>query len=133
MTLALQRDEQGEERFVTSRFEGAPVSLPVIGWAPQFLGTALRGMVRYVGAAGMTLEFRVEVVQGTVLRVVLQTLQGPLEVEGEIVWISFHGGVIRDGLVFPVPKGPDFMDLVVGEKLLEHIRRGGHAEARAGD
>ena len=98
------------------RFEGAPVSLPVIGWASQFLGTALRGMVRYVGAAGMTLEFRVEVVHGTVLRVVIERPQGRLEVEGDIVWTSFHGDVIRHGLSFAEPKGPDFVDLVVGEK-----------------
>ena len=27
-------------------FEGVRVSLPVIGWAPQFPGTALQGMAR---------------------------------------------------------------------------------------
>jgi hypothetical protein len=61
------------------------------------------------------LEFPVEVVRGSFLRVVLQTRQGPLEVEGEIVWTAFRGGVIRHGFTFPEPKGPDFVALVVGE------------------
>jgi hypothetical protein len=115
-TTAPQEGEREEGQSETRRFEGVPVSLAVIGWAPQFLGTALQGMARYASEVGMMLEFPVEVVRGTVLRVVLQTPQGPLEVEGEIVWTSFHGRVIRHGLAFPEPKGPDFVDLVVGEK-----------------
>jgi hypothetical protein len=115
-TTSPPRGEQKEGQSEAPRFEGVPVSLAVIGRAPQFLGTALQGMARYVSEVGMTLEFPVEVVQGTVLRVVLQTPQGPLEVEGEIVWTSFHGGVIRHGLAFPERKRPDFVDLVIGEK-----------------
>jgi hypothetical protein len=50
------------------------------------------------------------------VRVVLPTFQGPLEVEGEIVWTASHGSVIRHGLAFPEPEGPDFIPRVVGEK-----------------
>jgi hypothetical protein len=115
-TTAPQEGEQEEGQSETRCFEGVPVSLAVIGRAPQFIGTALQGMARYVSEVGMMLEFPAEVVQGTVLRVVLQTPQGPLEVEGEIVWTAFHDSLIRHGLTFPEPKGPDFVDLVVGEK-----------------
>jgi hypothetical protein len=115
-TTAPQEGEQEEGQSEAPHFEGVPVSLAVIGRAPQFLGTALQGMARYVSEVGMMLEFPVEVVPGTVLRVAFQTPQGPLEVEGEIVWTSFHRGVIRHGLAFPEPKRPDFVDLVIGEK-----------------
>ena len=114
-TAGPHEGEQEEGQPEIRRFDRKPVSLPAIGWAPQFPGTALQGMVRYVGGGGMMLEFPVEVVRGSFLRVVLQTRQGPLEVEGEIVWTAFHGGVIRHGFTFPEPKGPDFVDLVVGE------------------
>jgi len=115
-TAAPQEGKQEEGQSVTPRFEGVPVSLPVTGWAPQFIGTALQGMARYIREGGLMLEFPMEVVRGTPLRVVLQTPQGPLEVKGEIVWTALHDGVIRHGLTFPEPKGPDFVDLVVGEK-----------------
>ena len=109
-------DQEGGRGYIR-RFERVPVALPVIGQAPQFLGTALRGMARYVGAGGMMLEFPVEVVQGTVLRVILSTPRGPLEVEGEIVWTSSqsHEGLVRHGLAFREPRDPGFVDLVVGE------------------
>jgi hypothetical protein len=32
------------------------------------------------------------------------------------VWTAFQDGVIRHGLTFPESKGPDFVDLVIGEK-----------------
>jgi len=115
-TVGHDEGDQEKGRREVRRFDRKPISLPVIGWAPQFVGTALQGMARYVGGGGMMLEFPVEVVRGSFLRVVLQTPQGPLEVEGEIVWTSFQDGVIRHGLTFPEPKGPDFVALVVGEE-----------------
>jgi len=109
-------DQEGGRGYIR-RFKRVPVALPVIGQAPQFQGTELRGMARYVGAGGMMVEFAVEVVQGTVLRVIFSTPRGPLEVEGKIVWTSSHshGGVIRHGMAFPEPRDPGFVDLVVGE------------------
>lgn len=100
------------------RFDRVRVALPVIGWAPQFLGTALQGMARYIGARGLMLEFSVEVVRGTLLRVVLSTARGPLEVEGEVVWTAAREGVIRHVLVFPEPKASDFVALVAGKNPL---------------
>jgi PilZ domain-containing protein len=109
-------EEHGEEHDQTRRFERVPVALPAMGWAPQFQGTALSGMVRYLSEGGLMVEFPVELIRGTRVRVVLPTFQGPLEVEGEIVWTASHGSVIRHGLAFPEPEGPDFIPRVVGEK-----------------
>ncbi len=92
------------------------VALPVIGWAPQFQGTALPGMVRYLSEGGLMVEFPVELMRGTRVRVALPTVQGSLEVAGNIVWTVPHGRVIRHGLAFPEPEGPDFIPRVVGEK-----------------
>jgi hypothetical protein len=112
---AAHEGDQVGGRAYRRRFERVPVALPVMGRAPQFPGIALRGMARYVGAGGMMVEFPVEVVQGTVLQVIFSTPRGPLEMEGEIVWTSSHGGVIRHGLAFPEPKDLAFVELVVGE------------------
>jgi hypothetical protein len=93
-----------------------PVALPVTGWAPQFPGTALSGMVRYLSEGGLMVKFPVELMRGTCVRSVLPTFQGLVEVEGTIVWSTAHGSVIRHGLAFPAPQGPDFIPRVVGEK-----------------
>ncbi len=98
------------------RFGRVPVNLPVTGWAPQFQGTALPGTVRYLSEGGLMVEFPVELMRGTGVRVVLPTFQGLVEVEGTIVWTTAHGSVIRHGVAFPEPKGPDFIPPVVGEK-----------------
>ena len=95
------------------RFDRVPVAMPVIGWAPQLLGTRLQGMARHVSAGGMMLEFPVELTRGTFLRVVLATVQGPLEVEGKVVWTGSHAGVIRHGLAFPEVKGSKFVEQVL--------------------
>jgi hypothetical protein len=97
-------------------FERVPVALPVTGWAPQFQGTALSGMVRYLSEGGLMVEFPVELMRSTSVRVVLPTFQGLVEVEGRIVWTTAHGTVIQHGVAFPEPKGPDFIPRVVGEK-----------------
>ncbi len=109
-------EEQEDEHDQTRRFERVPVTLPVIGWTPQFQSTALSGMARYLSEGGLMVEFSVELMRDTRVRVVLPTFQGPLEVEGDIVWTAPHGSVIRHGLAFPEPEGPDFIPRVVGEK-----------------
>ncbi len=96
-------------------FDRVPVALPVIGWAPQFHGAALVGMARYLSEGGIMVEFPVELMRGTRVRVDLPTVQGPLEVEGEVVWTSPHGSVIQHGVAFPEPEGPDFIPRAVGE------------------
>ncbi len=110
---AAAAEDPAEGRRPARRFERVPIALPVIGRAPQFLGTPLRGIARYIGGGGMMIEFSVELVHGTLLRVVLPTPRGPLEVEGEIVWTTAHESRIRHGLAFPVPKDPAWVARVV--------------------
>lgn len=110
-----RQGEPEEGRAGMQHFERVPVALPVLGWAPQFQGTALRGMARSVSAVGLVVEFPVEVVRGTVMRLALQTRRGPLELEGRIVCTALNEGVMRHNLVFPEPKGPDFVERIVGE------------------
>ena len=57
-----------------------------------------------------------ELMRGTSVRVVLPTFQGLVELEGTVVWTTTHGSVIRHGVAFPEPKGPDFIPQVLGEK-----------------
>jgi hypothetical protein len=50
------------------------------------------------------------------MRVFLPTFQGPVEVEGTVMWTDSHESVIRHGVAFPEPKGPDFIQRVLGDK-----------------
>ena len=102
------------------QFARTPVSLPVIGRAPQFREMALHGMVRSVGPGGLMVEFPVVVVRDSILCLALQTGLGPLEVEARVVWTATTRGAIRHGLAFPEPKGPDFAaELHITEGLSE--------------
>lgn len=101
---------------VVRRFERVPVSLPAIARAPQFPGTALRGVVLYIAAGGLMVELPVEVVSGSTLWVLLQTRQGPREVEGKVVWTAAAGGTVHHGLAFAEPEEPDFLEEFFGEK-----------------
>ncbi len=92
------------------RFERILVSLPAIGWAPQFPGMEIRGVVLYIAAGGLMVEFPVEVVSGSTLRVLFQTRRGPREVEGKVVWTAVDRSTIRHGLSFPEPQGFEFLD-----------------------
>ena len=104
------------------QFTRIPVSLPVIGRAPQFQEMVLRGMVRSVGPGGLMVEFPVVVVRDSILRLDLQTGLGPLEVQGRVVWIATTGNTIRHGLAFPEPKSPDF---AAGLHIAESQSEGG--------
>lgn len=114
-TAVLPVEEHEARHAEARRYDRVQVALPVVGRAPQFLETALQGMARYVSEGGMMVEFPVEIVRGTVLRVILSTAQGPLEVTGEVVWATVHGGVVQHGLAFPEAKDPDFVVRVVGK------------------
>jgi hypothetical protein len=92
------------------RFERIPVSLPTVVRASQFPGMGIRGMVRYVAAGGLMVELPVEVVSGSSLQVLIQTPQGPREVEGKVVWTAVNRDKVRHGLSFPEPQGPEFLD-----------------------
>ncbi len=97
------------------RFGRVPVALPVTGCAPQAQEAALSGTVWYLGEGGLMVEFPVALQRGTAVRVVLPTFQGPVKVEGTVVWTTTHGSVIRHGVAFPEPKGPDFIQRVLGD------------------
>ena len=113
--VALPVEEREGKHAEARRFDRLRVALPVVGRAPQFLDTALQGMARYVSEGGMMLEFPVEIVRGTLLRVTIPTAMGPLEVTGEVVWTTVHGGVVQHGLAFPEAKDPDFVVRVAGK------------------
>ena len=100
----------------TRRFGRVPVALPVTGWAPPFQAAALSGTVWYLGEGGLMVEFPVGLQRGTAVRLTLPTRQGFLEVEGTVVWTTTHGPLIRHGVAFPAPKGPDFIQRVLGDK-----------------
>jgi hypothetical protein len=92
------------------QFDRIPVSLPAIVKTSQFRGMAIRGVVRYIAAGGLMVELPVEVVSGSIVRVLLQTRQGPQEVEGKVVWTALNKSKVRHGLAFPEPQGPDFLE-----------------------
>jgi hypothetical protein len=91
------------------RFERISVSLPAVGWAPQFPGMQLRGG-RHIAAGGLMVEFPVEVVPGSTLRVLLETRQPTREVEGKVVWTAAIANTIRHGVCFPESQGLEFLD-----------------------
>ncbi len=90
------------------QFVRIPIALPVIGQAPQFREMPLPGVVRSIAPGGLMVEVSVVVVRGSLLRLAVQTGLGPVEVEGRVVWTAATRGIIRHGLVFSAPKGPDF-------------------------
>ena len=90
------------------QFARIPVALPVTGLAPQFQEMGFRGIVRSIGMSGMLVEFPVEVLPGSILRVTIRTALGPLEVEGRVVWTAATRGIIRHGLAFTRPRKPQF-------------------------
>ncbi len=92
------------------RFARISVALPAIGWAPQFPGMPLRGMVRHIAAGGLMLELPVEVVPGSTLRIHLETRQAAREMAGKVVWTAANGDTIRHGVSFPEPQALDFLD-----------------------
>ena len=114
-TTALPVEEHEGRYAEARRYDRVQVAIPVVGRAPQFLDTALPGTARYVSEGGMMVEFPAEIVRGTVLRVILPTAQGPLEVTGEVVWTNVHGSVVQHGLAFPEAKDPDFVVRLVGK------------------
>jgi hypothetical protein len=114
-TEAARPQNQKDGRSVKRRFGRLPVSIPTIVRAPQFGEAKLYGTARHIGAGGMMVELRVEVVRGSFMGIVLETRHGPVEVEAEVVWTSVTEGVVRHGLAFRAPKGDDFIaDLFIG-------------------
>ena len=92
------------------RFARFSVALPAVGWAPQFPGMPLSGMVRHIAAGGLMVEFPVEVVPGSTLRIHLETRQAGREMAGKVVWTAADGHTIRHGVSFPEPHALEFLD-----------------------
>jgi hypothetical protein len=67
-------------------------------------------MVRSIGVGGILVEFPVEVLPGSTLRMTIQTALGPLELEGRVVWTAATRGVIRHGVAFSGPKRPELAE-----------------------
>ena len=91
------------------RFARVSVALPAIGWASQFAGMPLRGMVRHIAAGGLMVEFPVEVVPGSTLRIHLETRQTAREMTGKVVWTAADGDTIRHGVSFLEPQDLEFL------------------------
>jgi len=98
------------------RFLRLPVSLPVVARVPQLGVTVLRGMVRTVSAGGLTTEFPISLVPDSVLALMLETREGPVEVEGRVVWARATPRAVRHGIAFFEPKPQTFAtDLFVSQ------------------
>lgn len=92
------------------RFARLPVSIPATGRAPEVTETVLNGVVRSVGSGGILAEFPRKIPVGSLMHVVLQRRRGPVEIECRVAWIAGTGEVIRHGLAFLTPQGPDFAE-----------------------
>ncbi len=90
------------------RFLRLPVFLPVTARGPHLGVTVLHGVVRTVSAGGLTAEFPVSVAPNSVLALVLQTREGPVEVEGRVVWSRAIGTTNHHGIAFFEPKPLEF-------------------------
>ncbi len=95
---------QPPESLGRRRFLRLPVSLPLIGQLAEQSGGQIHGTVRNLCSGGMMVELPVEVVPGNSMRSVLQTKQGPMQVEGRVVWTAASGERIHHGVAFPEPK-----------------------------
>ena len=97
------------------RFLRLSVSLPVIGLVPEG-GGELLGTLHRAGEGGLEVEFPAEVAPGTLMRLVLQTQRGPIQVEGKVVNARATGATVRHGLAFHEPKDFHFvLDLFFNE------------------
>jgi CheY-like chemotaxis protein len=97
------RTEIGQRRF--ARF---PVAVAVTGKAVQFPDHNLRGTVRDIGRGGLMAEFPVTLVPGSLVQISLDTLSGPIQDTGRVVWASKGKRAVRHGLAFPEVKPLEF-------------------------
>jgi hypothetical protein len=85
-----------------------PVVVPVVGRAAQGGEPDIRGTVRNVSGCGLMAEFSVQASLGSTVQLTLQASEGPLPVEGRVMWVDHLGDRIRHGLAFPDAKGYAF-------------------------
>ena len=65
-------------------------------------------MVKDISDGGLMVQFPVLIVPGSHVALVLHTQDGPVAVEGEVVWAVPHGPWVHHGVAFPEPKERDF-------------------------
>lgn len=122
-----------------------PVAVTVVGRAAQGGEVELWGTVRNISGGGLMVEFPVQAFLGSTVYLTLQASEGPLPVEGRVMWVDHLGDRIRHGLAFPDPKGYAFgLQLYLSEQHWAAVRtvpettepfevwllrRVGHAEA----
>ncbi len=90
------------------RYQRFQVSFPAFGHAAQFGGGEVRSVVRDLSDGGLMVQFPVLVVPGSQVALVLHTQDGPVPVEGEVVWTASRGPWVRHGLAFSEPEERDF-------------------------
>jgi hypothetical protein len=90
------------------RFVRFPVTVPVVGRAAQLDELELRGTVRNVSGGGLMAEFTIQVQHGSTVYLTLEAGEGPVPVEGRVLWVDHPGERICHGVVFPEPKGYAF-------------------------
>jgi hypothetical protein len=90
------------------RFVRFPVTVPVVGRAAQVGELELRGTVRNISGGGLMAEFAIQVQHGSTVYLTLEAGEGPLPVEGRVLWVDHPGERIRHGVAFPDPKGYAF-------------------------
>ena len=105
------------------RFVRFPVAVPVVGRAAQVGELALRGTVRNICGGGLMAELPIQVQDGSIVHLTLQAGEGPLLVEGQVVWVDPPGERIRHGFAFPIPKGYAFgLQLFLSESCGAAVR-----------
>ena len=110
------QEGQAEPTRARRRFARFSVSLPAMVRASQLGEQAVSATVWTVSAGGLTLDLPVELAIGTSVALVLQTRQGPINLEGHIVWAHTTKNVVFHGLAFPEPKHQEFaLDLFLSE------------------
>ena len=110
------QEGQAEINRARRRFARFSVSLPALVRASQLGEQAVPATVWTVSAGGLTMDLPVALATGTSVALVLQTRQGPLDLEGRIVWAHPTKDVVFHGLAFPEPKDQEFaLDLFLSE------------------
>ncbi|HSD50318.1 MAG TPA: response regulator [Candidatus Methylomirabilis sp.] len=91
------------------QFERFAISLPAVGWAAQYPGKVIEGVVKDISAGGFMAELSVRVALGNTVDLVLDTQLGALELKGRVVWNAVSGQPGRHGLAFSNPKSTEFV------------------------
>jgi hypothetical protein len=86
------------------RFVRFTVVVSAVGRAAQVGEMEFQGTVRNISGGGLMAEFPVQVRHGSTVHLTLQAGEGPLPVEGRVVWVDPPEERTRHGLSFPDPK-----------------------------